>query len=641
MTFIDRFLSIPSQILFALLGLIGMAQYSRQIVRVTPRDPADIGDDGGDYKAHEGDSAAINVARWVEENVPSLKGTFKPSWWLPKYYLTSTPHQPQEELAGIHGQSLLVPGQVGSFGETTRLTEHSGHFQTIYSVIGDFTKVDKVEYRRTYLRVPDGGTMSLDFAPPNHTALPSETPIVVICHGITGGSHESYVRSLLVKVVRPVSEGGLGLRGVVMNFRACAGTPLTSPQLYSAGTTIDLATTLHYLRHTYPSAPLHGVGFSLGASVLSRYLGESSSSSLLSSGLVLGCPWDVTAMTVKLETHLPTKLIYSRALGRNLLALFFRDWEKNKTIWESPSSGMEDYLPKLKEMRKKTFVSLKGVDEVLTSKIGGPKGKGLWPFKGADEYYTFASPRQVLDDVKRPLLSINAFDDPIIDGTALPIAEFQASSHVYAAITGPGGHLGWFCGPLFASREKRKARWIVIPAVEWLTAASRDLPSRGNVVVEVRPSKSTSRPVYSEEEGQKSQRDNASSLRSYEDKETQRPKENDHSDQPRLSNVGDEMRQWLYIQDKVLWMDEDGIQSIDEPTRSLDVDDTRLLTDEGRSIEVNDVTRSGQDERDGEPWCWVINGGHPVVGADQVGWKVLREEVKEIGTTGSGTMQGL
>ena len=70
----------------------------------------------------------------------------------------------------------------------------------------------------------------------------------------------------------------------------------------------------------------------------------------------------------------------------------------------------------------------------------------------------------------RPLLAVNAFDDPIIDGTALPIDKFAVSSHVYGAVTGGGGHLGWFEG----SRAQR--RWVLKPASQWITAAARDLP---------------------------------------------------------------------------------------------------------------------------------------------------------------------
>lgn len=68
-----------------------------------------------------------------------------------------------------------------------------------------------------------------------------------------------------------------------------AGVPLTSGQLYSAGHTDDLRQALMYIKRTYPNAPLLGLGFSLGANVMVRYLGEEGQNSLLRTGCVLAC----------------------------------------------------------------------------------------------------------------------------------------------------------------------------------------------------------------------------------------------------------------------------------------------------------------------------------------------------------------
>lgn len=121
------------------------------------------------------------------------------------------------------------------------------------------------------------------------------------------GSHESYVRAVLAPAVTPKSEGGLGFRGVVVNFRGCkstpvtspathcqsvctgAGVPITSPQLYSAGHTEDYRAAILYVRMKYPMAPLLGIGFSLGANVITRYVAEEGDKCRLVSAVALGC----------------------------------------------------------------------------------------------------------------------------------------------------------------------------------------------------------------------------------------------------------------------------------------------------------------------------------------------------------------
>lgn len=57
------------------------------------------------------------------------------------------------------------------------------------------------------LEFANGGVASLDWAIPL-APLPEYTPTVVILHGLTGGSHESYIRGLL-QIVEYHSDKGM------------------------------------------------------------------------------------------------------------------------------------------------------------------------------------------------------------------------------------------------------------------------------------------------------------------------------------------------------------------------------------------------------------------------------------------------
>lgn len=96
----------------------------------------------------------------------------------------------------------------------------------------------------------------------------------------------------------PKSEGGLGYRAIVVNFRGCAGVPLTSPQLYSAGHTDDIRQAVTYISHRYPKAPLLAVGFSLGANVMSRYVAQEGEECRFLSACALGCVSDASTATL-------------------------------------------------------------------------------------------------------------------------------------------------------------------------------------------------------------------------------------------------------------------------------------------------------------------------------------------------------
>lgn len=71
-----------------LLDMAGLRAYPRQIIRILPAKPAIL-------KLRDGNAADGNttfsaggreksLSEWISDNVPSLKGTFTPSWWLPK-----------------------------------------------------------------------------------------------------------------------------------------------------------------------------------------------------------------------------------------------------------------------------------------------------------------------------------------------------------------------------------------------------------------------------------------------------------------------------------------------------------------------------------------------------------------------------
>ena len=81
------------------------------------------------------------------------------------------------------------------------------------------------------------------------------------------------------------------MRVVVMNNRGSNDVPLSTPKLYSGGYTDDLNEVVQHVKQKLPSAPIVGIGmwltiafnvplinvlqgFSLGANILAKYVGE-------------------------------------------------------------------------------------------------------------------------------------------------------------------------------------------------------------------------------------------------------------------------------------------------------------------------------------------------------------------------------
>lgn len=353
----------------------------------------------------------IDIPALVHSICPSLKLPYNPPWWL-----------------------------------------RNGHLQTGYCVIGDFSNVDQIVYHRKLLRTADGGTLGLDFTPSDDDNLRDDAPILVVLHGLTGGSHESYVRAILAPACASLSEGGLGYRGVVLNFRGCAGVPLTSPQLYSAGHTEDLRVALMYIAHTYPNASLLGIGFSMGANVLTRYLAEEGNQSRLIAGCALACPWNIAHNAAQIEGTWFNRAVYSKAMAGNLMIMLKRNVAALSKFTDHPISHA------VKDALSLDAPYMFQFDNLITRIIGGCEPH--FPFATQFEYYQWSRSDCVLPSIRVPYLAINAYDDPLVQECPQHSA---GNGWVTLAFTERGGHLGWF----EASKKGQMKRWITKPVLEW------------------------------------------------------------------------------------------------------------------------------------------------------------------------------
>lgn len=77
----------------------------------------------------------------------------------------------------------------------------------------------------------------------------------------------------------------------------------------------------------------------------------------------------------------------------------------------------------------------------IDSKITAP----FWGYESLEAYLSHASSSQDVENVKVPLLAINACDDPFVSKEALGKVIYRASRNprVILVTTNTGGHIGW------------------------------------------------------------------------------------------------------------------------------------------------------------------------------------------------------
>lgn len=95
-------------------------------------------------------------------------------------------------------------------------------------------------------------------------AADDDRPMLICLHGLTGGSYESYLRAVL----EPLVEAGWA--ACVVNSRGCAMSKITTGVLYNARATWDVRQIVKWCRKTWPRRKLYGIGFSLGANMLTN-----------------------------------------------------------------------------------------------------------------------------------------------------------------------------------------------------------------------------------------------------------------------------------------------------------------------------------------------------------------------------------
>ena len=91
-----------------------------------------------------------------------------------------------------------------------------------------------------------------------------DTPMLIVLHGLSGGSYEIYLRAVL----KPLIDAGW--QACVVNSRGCANSKITSSVLYNARATWDCRQIVKWTKERWPNRKLFGIGFSLGANIMTN-----------------------------------------------------------------------------------------------------------------------------------------------------------------------------------------------------------------------------------------------------------------------------------------------------------------------------------------------------------------------------------
>jgi predicted alpha/beta-fold hydrolase len=312
------------------------------------------------------------------------------------------------------------------------------HLQTAWARLARSRRL--VTFEREVLTTPDDDDLVLD-----HAAGPPGSPRVLLLHGLEGIAYSRHTQGLARLVARA------GWRATVLNFRSCARDPERierrlrnrRPRLYHSGETGDLDLVVRALVAREPATRLCAIGFSLGGSVLLKWLGEQGARSAVHAAATISAPYDLAAAARFLD----------RRVGRFYAARFMRRL-KDKTLDLMARFPRETaHLDGARIRAARTFGEL---DRCVTAPLHG--------FASAVDYYARASALGYLGRIAVPTLCISSADDPFFPAEAAVRARQAASAHVAFDLTAWGGHAGFVSGRW----PWRPSYWAEERVIEWL-----------------------------------------------------------------------------------------------------------------------------------------------------------------------------
>lgn len=283
--------------------------------------------------------------------------------------------------------------------------------QTIRSVMVKSGALDGYAGERLYFPLDDGSgdriATMLNRAKPE-----KKLPLIVLVHGLTGLEDSFYMcESAGHFLSRGFSVLRLNLRGAGRSRPHCRTQ-------YHAGSSDDLARLFAALPADLAANGVVAVGYSLGANLLLKYLGEQGRAAKLAAAAVVSAPLDLAATSRRLNAW--RNVAYQRYLLRYMKA-------------EAVAPGAE-----LSAAERRAVLGAHSVwefDHVYSAPRAG--------FSGAADYYARTSSGRFLAGVTVPTLVIHALDDPWIPAEPYRAFDWQSHQNLHDVLTLRGGHVGF------------------------------------------------------------------------------------------------------------------------------------------------------------------------------------------------------
>lgn len=293
-----------------------------------------------------------------------------------------------------------------------------GHAQTIWSALyASRGASGSPKLRRERWATPDGDFVDVDW----QTASAPNQPLLVLFHGLEGSSKSHYAQAF----AQWAREHDVHL--AMPHFRGCSGEINHAPRAYHSGDHEEIDWMLRRLRHVHQAQGgqiMVAAGVSLGGNALMRWSAEHGHSAAHAVDAVAAVcsPLDLVASGQAIGRGF-NRQVYTRMFLRSMKPKAMAKWAQYPDLFDSAEmSAAKD---------------LCAFDNIFTAPLHG--------FKNTEDYWTRASAKPLMRDIRIAALALNALNDPFVPAASLPQLK-DVSDSVTLWQTQQGGHVGFVQG---------------------------------------------------------------------------------------------------------------------------------------------------------------------------------------------------
>ena len=341
----------------------------------------------------------------------------------------------------------LWPEDKRTYGE--KKTNSNNNNPTPYLPTGDaltgipflVNKVDEQSYHRVWVQNKvDKEAVALDIQFPPDGVHSTRKPIFLILHGLNGGSHEEYVREM---VGRRTVEGHTC---IVMIARGLMDTPIIGWNVFHGARIIDIDSAAKSISKVKgKNQILAGVGYSMGAIVLSNYVARSGANCHLDAAMAVSGGLDMREMLNFKRGKRLWQPMLAQTLRDDFIVTKFDHLFRRRLSAEEHLKLMRS--TSVSEIDTYAIVSYNNFDDLEhyyteMSAMGDTNA-----FKAETNSSSLDEDFGRIANVSIPLCVLHALDDPLVTWRTIGHNPAKlvdtGSGHIMMVLTKSGGHVGW------------------------------------------------------------------------------------------------------------------------------------------------------------------------------------------------------